>query len=87
MATKSNNTSNEERRDKKIPVTCLTCKHSGLHRYDSNPILAACHKKPQPDNDRFPFAVDVVSTLRLCNDYDKAVGEKTIEQRFKHCVA
>ena len=86
MATKNNNTS-EEKRDKKIPVTCLDCEYSGLHRYDSNPILAACHKKPQPDNVRFPFEVEVASILRLCNEYDKAEGEKTIEQRYKHDAA
>ena len=78
---KTNNT--EERRDMKVPVTCLTCEHAHLHRYDNNPVLAACRKKPQEGNERFPFEIEIASLLRLCKPYKKSRTTKEIEQRFK----
>lgn len=80
---KKNNNNTEPKRDKKVPVACITCLHAHLHRYDSNPILAACHAKPQPGNERFPFVVEVAIFLRLCNDYDHDPREKTVEHRTR----
>lgn len=68
----------------KIPVTCMDCQHADLHCYDKDPILAACHKKPQPNNERFPFEIEIARLPRLCNDYDKDNNPKTIEVREKH---
>lgn len=73
----------EPKRDKKVPVRCNTCLHAHLHRYDSNPILAACHAKPQPDNERFPFEIEVASILRLCNEYDLDLNEKVVQQHTR----
>lgn len=80
-------TKEEPRRNVNIPVTCMTCKHSLLHRYDSNPILAACQCKPQPGNEQFPFEIEIASLLRKCVSYDEAKGTKEVEQRYKHHVA
>lgn len=76
-----NSSQQEERRDVKIPVTCMDCKHAALHRYGNDPILAACHCKPQPANERFPFEVEIASVLRLCATYRKDNSPKEVEQR------
>ncbi len=64
-------------------VTCMTCRHAMLHRYGSNPILAACACKPQPFDARFPHQVEVASTLRHCHTYAVSDVEKTVELRQK----
>lgn len=74
MATNSTST--------KQTVTCFTCKHAHLHRYDNNPILAACHQQPQTANDRFPYTVEVASAPRHCKLYLFDPKEKTVEQRY-----
>lgn len=61
--------------------SCMTCAHSLLHRYGSNPILAACQQKPQPGNAKFPYEVMVASTTWVCPLYAQAVGEKWIQPR------
>ena len=88
MATRQNTSQQkEEKRDVKVPVTCMDCQYSHLHRYDNNPVLAACHCKPQPDNKRFPFEVEIASVLRLCKPYKKDLHHKEIEQRYKNQAA
>lgn len=70
-----------------IPVTCMTCAHAALHRYDNNPILAACHCKPQPGNEQFPFEIEIASLLRKCVSYTAEKATKEVEQRYKYHVA
>ena len=64
-------------------VCCLNCLHADLHRYGNNPILAACHCKPQESNERFPYQVEVASFLRKCSTWKLDPKEKTVEQRSK----
>ena len=64
-------------------VCCLNCLHAHLHRYGNNPILAACHKQPQPDNERFPYAVEVACHLRKCSYWALDPNRKEVEQRKK----
>lgn len=61
--------------------SCMTCKYSMLHRYGSNPVLAACEKKPQPGNAKFPYEVMVANTVWICPKYAEAEGEKWIQPR------
>lgn len=76
-------TNNEENRQAKGLVSCMTCKHGSLHRYGNNPILAECKCKPQPGNKRFPYLVEVASTLRKCSMWEADRNEKVVELR-KH---
>lgn len=62
-------------------VTCMDCKHSCLIRYGSNPIVADCHKKPQPGNDRFPYQREVAGARRTCCMHHHTDEAKQIEQR------
>ena len=64
-------------------VCCLNCQHAILHRYDHNPILAACKRKPQPDNERFPYEVEVACHLRRCKDWLLESERKKVEQRTR----
>lgn len=64
-------------------VCCLNCQHAQLHRYGHNPILADCHAQPQPDNERFPYQVEVARHLRKCNDWLMDPNKKEVEQRSK----
>lgn len=64
-------------------VCCLNCLHANLHRYGNNPILSACQKKPQPDNERFPFQVEVACHLRRCGMWELDPNRKTVELRKK----
>lgn len=64
-------------------VCCLNCIHAQLHRYDSNPILAACHCKPQSYNEHFPYVVEVASPLRKCKSWKLDPNEKEVEQRTR----
>lgn len=82
MATKTTSTTSTSAARYKL-VCCLNCKHAALHRYDNNPVLAACHAQPQPDNERFPYAVEVACHLRKCSDWALDPNKKTIEQRSK----
>lgn len=85
MNKKQNKT--EQKHSVKTPVRCLHCLHASLHRYDSNPILAACHQKPQADNERFPFEVEIANVLRQCAKYDYDHNDKPVEQRTKQHIA
>ena len=62
---------------------CMNCLHAHLHRYGSNPILAACECKPQPYDVKFPFAIEVASVMRRCSDWKLDPVEKEVEQRSK----
>lgn len=64
-------------------VCCLNCLHAILHRYDKDPILAACKCKPQPQNERFPYQVEVACHLRQCSDWELDPQRKEVEQRSK----
>lgn len=64
-------------------VCCLNCLHAHLHRYDSNPVLAECHQKPQTFNERFPFRIEVARPMRYCACWTLDPNPKDIEQRSK----
>lgn len=83
--TKSNVTKDAEAKttSAKKQVNCLDCELARLHRYGSNPILAACEARPQEGNIRFPFEVEVASFLRLCKEHVHTDEVKEIEQRRK----
>lgn len=61
--------------------SCMTCKSSMLHRYGTNPILAACQKKPQPGNAKFPYEVMVAKVMWICPLYVREEGDKWIQPR------
>lgn len=83
MANKTITSSNKTTETKYKFVCCLNCLHAELHRYGNNPILAACQAQPQPDNERFPFAVEVARHLRKCSSWKLDTNKKTVEQRSK----
>ena len=85
MAKTTSNTSSNTSSDK-TPAICRTCLHAKLHRYDNNPLLAACQCKPQPDNERFPFEIELANTPRKCESYSFDPSEKEIEQRYRSAV-
>ena len=62
--------------------SCMTCKHAMLHRYGTNPVLAACEAKPQPGNAKFPYEVMVASTVWICPHYVKSSTDKWIQPRI-----
>ena len=66
------------------PVCCMDCLHSKLMRYDNNPVLAECHRKPQPGNERFPYQREVARPLRQCAMHKHTDEPKEIEQRSGH---
>lgn len=63
-------------------VSCMTCAHGPLHRYDNNPILAECLKQPIVGNERFQYQIEIASCLRKCIMYKRSNKEKPIEQRY-----
>lgn len=87
MATKSKNmrrpAANATVTVAKGPVCCLNCEHALLHRYGTNPILAACKCQPQQYDERFPYVVEVASYMRHCSMWKESKVEKVIEQRKK----
>lgn len=80
MATK--NTSTKTSTTYKF-VCCLNCLNAKLHRYDNDPILAACMCKPQPDNEKFPYDVQVACHLRSCSKWKLDPNKKEVEKRSK----
>lgn len=62
-------------------ITCMDCKHSHLIQYGCNPILAECHQKPQPGNDRFPYQREVARAKRTCSMHKHTNEVKEIERR------
>lgn len=69
--------------NKKQLVNCMDCHHAMLHRYNNNPILAACEAQPQPYNDRFPFKVEIASYMRYCACHKHTDAQKVVQQRYK----
>ncbi len=69
----------EPKNDK--PCSCMTCKWAMLHRYGTNPILAACEKRPQQGNIKFPYEIMVASFLWICPHYAKSEDKKWVELR------
>ena len=61
--------------------SCMTCLHAMLHRYGTNPVLAACEAMPQPGNAKFPYEVMVASTVWVCPHYVKSSTDKWIQPR------
>ena len=82
MATKTTSSNTSSAAKYKL-VCCLNCQHAELHRYGNNPILAACHTKPQPNNERFPYQIEVACHLRKCSDWKLEPQKKEVEQRQK----
>lgn len=74
---KTTQTSSETKRQQ-LPC-CGKCLHSNLIQYDNNPILAQCHKKPDPWNERFPYDTDVAFSPKNCSMYKYTDKEKPVE--------
>ena len=81
MANRTVNKSSQEDKANTKPCSCMTCAHSMLHRYGSNPVLAACQKKPQPYDAKFPYEVFVASMVWVCPRYAEATSDKWIQPR------
>ena len=64
-------------------VCCRDCLWSHLIQYGNNPVLAECHKKPIPDNEKFPYERMVASTRWICPTWKKDDKMKEIEKREK----
>ena len=62
-------------------VCCMDCAWAHLIQYGSNPVLAECYKKPNPDNDKFPYEREVASSRWICPAWKHDASEKTIEKR------
>lgn len=66
-------------------VCCRCCLHAMLMQYGKHdPVLAECTKKPNADNERMPFVVEVAGVPRQCAMHvfqDEA--KKSIQQRVK----
>lgn len=82
MATKNTSTTTSTQATPNV-VCCLNCLNALLHRYGNNPILAACLCQPQPNNERFPYVVEVASLLRKCKSWKLDPNEKEVEQRTR----
>ena len=67
-------------------VCCMDCAWAHLIQYGNNPVLAECHKNPNPDNDKFPYERQVASTRWICPTWKHDASEKTIEKR-EHTAA
>ena len=86
MARRSNTvTSTEEKKNTKV-VCCRDCAWANLIQYGNNPVLAECRKKPNPDNEKFPYERMVASTRWICPIYSKGNGEKIIEKRERRAA-
>ena len=81
---KSNTSTKQSDKGASRTVMCRYCLHSDLIQYDHNPILAACHKQPQPYNARFPYKIEVACVERCCSMYALCTKEKEIERRTRH---
>lgn len=65
-------------------VCCLDCIWAKLLQYGTNPVLADCLKKPNPDNDKFPYERQVASARWICPTYKHDTKVKEIEHRDAH---
>ena len=79
--------SNGEKKNTQV-VCCLDCFWANLHRYGTNPILAACRKQPNDGNERFPYQIMVASARWICPTYTyQPASEKTVQLRVGRHVA
>lgn len=62
-------------------VRCMTCERCNLIQYGNNPVLAECHKKPQPGNERFPYVREVARVDRICPMHKHTDKVKDIEKQ------
>ena len=62
-----------------VNKTCRYCLYASLIRYGNNPIIAECHKKPQPGNDKFPYE-RMVASSQVCNEWKQDASDKVIKQ-------
>lgn len=72
----------EEKKNTKV-VCCMDCLWANLIQYGNNPVLAECHKKPNPDNDKFPYQREVASARWICPTHKHDDRQKSIEKRVK----
>ena len=87
MARNTNKTVDTSDNTNKDVVCCMDCFWANLFRYDNNPILSQCTKKPNPGNERFPYQVEVASTRWVCPLYKHQDGDKFIQQRVSRRAA
>ena len=83
MAKNNNQLSTSRNTADNTIVCCMNCQHSNLHRYGSNPILAACKCKPQYGNKRHPYQIEIASIRRNCSYWAFEPNQKKVEQRTK----
>lgn len=72
----------EDRKNTKV-VCCMDCLWANLIRYGNDPIIAECHKRPDPDNEKFPYERQVASARWICPIYKHNDKEKSVEKREK----
>ena len=72
---------------KRNPVLCdcTDCLWANLVQYDGprDPLLAECTKKPQPNDTRFPYQVEVARSKKLCPHHEHTDIVKVPQQRVK----
>lgn len=66
---------------KKKSCCCRQCAHAHLIQYGNNPVIAECPKKRNEGNQRFPYAVDVASSLKYCEIFKQRTAPEEIEHR------
>lgn len=81
MAKTNRNNSNSAERSHEGLVCCRDCVHAQLLQYDNNPVLAQCLKKPDLFNERFPYDIDVASSMKACRMHLHTDEVKPIEKR------
>ena len=87
MTTKSNK--NQKKAKQGQPNTavcdCTDCLWANLVQYDApcDPLLAECTKKPQPNSDRFPYAIEIARAKKVCPMHKHTDEKKEIQVRVK----
>ena len=79
---KTNSKTTGKTQQKNELVCCRDCKFSQLLRYDNDPVIAECYKKPNIIG-RHPYERDMAGTMKHCYMFEQAVREKWIEPRTK----
>lgn len=85
MATRTSakiKTEEKERKNTEV-VCCMDCFWARLIQYGNNPVLADCTKKPNVDNERFPYQREVASAKWICPTWKHDSQVKSIEKREK----
>ena len=83
MATRANTKNKTEEKERKNTevVCCMDCVWARLIQYGNNPVLADCTKKPNADNEKFPYQREVASARWICPTWKKDSQVKSIEHR------